>query len=236
MRSNKGFTLVEMAIVLIIIGIILGAVVKGQDLITNAKSKKVTTTVNAWSALIFAYMDRTGRFPGDGGRNGIIGDNLVGFATESTTAAAMLELTAANTGMYNAPTNPIIVGGQSFYIYPGYVTIPAAGAIPASTKNALVVCPDSACGRVMTTDEMQVIQTLDTSLDGAADAGTGQVRAITAATLAPAAPVAVAANGNRFIGTLTAATIISTTSAGALNTVWNVTTHRGAVWLFDKPF
>ncbi|NNG01461.1 MAG: prepilin-type N-terminal cleavage/methylation domain-containing protein, partial [Desulfobacteraceae bacterium] len=33
LRENKGFTLVEMAIVLILIGIIIGAVVKGKDLV-----------------------------------------------------------------------------------------------------------------------------------------------------------------------------------------------------------
>ncbi|OQX60204.1 MAG: hypothetical protein B5M56_11265 [Desulfococcus sp. 4484_241] len=40
-RNNRGFTLIEMAIVLIIIGIILGAVVKGKDLIRSGEQKKV---------------------------------------------------------------------------------------------------------------------------------------------------------------------------------------------------
>ena len=40
-RNEKGFTLVELAIVLVIIGIILGAVLKGQELINSAKIKRV---------------------------------------------------------------------------------------------------------------------------------------------------------------------------------------------------
>ncbi len=40
-RNQKGFTLVELAIVLVIIGLILGAVLKGQDLINNARMKRL---------------------------------------------------------------------------------------------------------------------------------------------------------------------------------------------------
>ena len=39
--NNKGFTLIEMAIVLIIIGIIIGAVVKGKDLVRSAEQKRL---------------------------------------------------------------------------------------------------------------------------------------------------------------------------------------------------
>jgi len=59
--DNKGFTLIEMAIVLIIIGIIIGAVVKGKDLIKSAEQKKLYTKfVNAWNLSFNNYYDRTG--------------------------------------------------------------------------------------------------------------------------------------------------------------------------------
>ncbi len=45
LRNAKGFTLVELAIVLVIIGIILGAVLKGQELINNAKMKRAYNDV-----------------------------------------------------------------------------------------------------------------------------------------------------------------------------------------------
>jgi prepilin-type N-terminal cleavage/methylation domain-containing protein len=64
--NNKGFTLIEMAIVLIIIGIIIGAVVKGKDLIRSAEQKKIYTKyTNAWRLCYLNFYDRTGMILGD---------------------------------------------------------------------------------------------------------------------------------------------------------------------------
>ena len=61
-----GFTLIEMAIVLIIIGIIIGAVVKGKDLIRGAEQKKIYSKfLNSWEMAYNAYYDRTGWILGD---------------------------------------------------------------------------------------------------------------------------------------------------------------------------
>ena len=66
MRINeKGFTLVELAIVLVIIGIILGAALKGQELIRNAKIKRVQTQIKEIMAAIYTYYDKYGYYPGD---------------------------------------------------------------------------------------------------------------------------------------------------------------------------
>ena len=66
LANNKGFTLIEMAIVLIIIGIIIGAVVKGKDLIRSGEQKKVYTKfVNAWRLSYLSVYDRTGKRLGD---------------------------------------------------------------------------------------------------------------------------------------------------------------------------
>lgn len=72
MRS-KGFTLVELAIVLVIIGIILGAILKGTELINNAKVKRLQNDLRGLEAAIWTFYDRTGRMPGDCNMNGIIG-------------------------------------------------------------------------------------------------------------------------------------------------------------------
>jgi prepilin-type N-terminal cleavage/methylation domain-containing protein len=64
-RNNKGFTLIEMAIVLVIIGIILGAVLKGGDLIDNAKEKKFKSEISTLVTSYYNYYDKYGRIPGD---------------------------------------------------------------------------------------------------------------------------------------------------------------------------
>ncbi len=76
-RNQKGFTLIELSIVLVIIGIILGAVMKGQELINSAKVKKLQNNyVSGLDALMWSYMDRKGRLPGDCDRDGSIEYNL----------------------------------------------------------------------------------------------------------------------------------------------------------------
>ncbi len=66
LKENKGFTMIEMAIVLIIIGIIIGAVVKGKDIIRSGEQKKIYTKfINAWQTAYLSFYDRTGKVLGD---------------------------------------------------------------------------------------------------------------------------------------------------------------------------
>ena len=66
LQANQGFTLIEMAIVLIIIGIIIGAVVKGKDLIRGGEQKKIYSQfLNEWRTAYLNFYDRTGRVLGD---------------------------------------------------------------------------------------------------------------------------------------------------------------------------
>ena len=64
-NQQSGFTLVEIAIVLVIIGLLLGGVLKGQELITQAKIKNVANDFSGMSAAVYGYQDRYKRFPGD---------------------------------------------------------------------------------------------------------------------------------------------------------------------------
>jgi len=66
MRSRQsGFTLVEIAIVLVIIGLLLGGVLKGQELINSAKIKNLINDMNGLSTAVYAYQDRYRALPGD---------------------------------------------------------------------------------------------------------------------------------------------------------------------------
>lgn len=63
--SQSGFTLIEIAVVLVIIGLLLGGVLQGQQLIENSRVKSAVNDFNGISAGAFAYQDRYGRLPGD---------------------------------------------------------------------------------------------------------------------------------------------------------------------------
>ena len=68
MKSRQsGFTLVEIAIVLVIIGLLLGGVLKGQELINSAKIKNLVADMNGISTAVYAYQDRFKALPGDDG-------------------------------------------------------------------------------------------------------------------------------------------------------------------------
>ena len=67
LKKSKGFTLVEMSIVLVVIGIILGAVSIGKDLQRNAVYQKISQSfVQGWALAYQNYFDRV---------NLVIGDN-----------------------------------------------------------------------------------------------------------------------------------------------------------------
>jgi len=63
--AQKGFTLVEIAIVLVIIGLLLGGILKGQEMITQAKIKNVIADMSGVSAAMYGYQDRYRALPGD---------------------------------------------------------------------------------------------------------------------------------------------------------------------------
>ncbi|WP_200762739.1 prepilin-type N-terminal cleavage/methylation domain-containing protein [Nitrosophilus alvini] len=92
MRNGRGgFTLVELAIVLIIIGIIMGAVLKGQDLIRGAQGKKLTSLVKSWEVASFGYYDIYGNYPNE------LDDIL-------------------QSELKNKPDSSINLGGSTFYV------------------------------------------------------------------------------------------------------------------------
>ena len=66
MKSQQsGFTLVEIAIVLVIIGLLLGGILKGQELINSAKVKNLANDFRVIPTYIYAYQDKFKALPGD---------------------------------------------------------------------------------------------------------------------------------------------------------------------------
>lgn len=63
--TQKGFTLIEIAIVLVIIGLLLGGVMKGQELITQSKIRSVEKEFDGVTVAVLGYRERYKALPGD---------------------------------------------------------------------------------------------------------------------------------------------------------------------------
>ena len=64
-RNDAGFTLIEIAIVLVVIGLLVGAVLTGQELIGSARVRNLADTQAGIQSAYFAFVDRYRRIPGD---------------------------------------------------------------------------------------------------------------------------------------------------------------------------
>src|SRR5690242_11042809 len=64
-KQQQGFTLIEIAIVLVIIGLLLGGVLKGQELITGARVRNLIGQQDGVKAAYFGFLDRYRALPGD---------------------------------------------------------------------------------------------------------------------------------------------------------------------------
>lgn len=64
-NAQKGFTLIEIAIVLVIIGLLLGGVLKGQELITSARVRNLIAQQDGIKAAFFGFQDRFRAAAGD---------------------------------------------------------------------------------------------------------------------------------------------------------------------------
>ncbi len=63
--KQSGFTLVEIAIVLVIIGLLLGGILKGQELINSARVRNLADQNSGIQAAYFGFIDRYRQVPGD---------------------------------------------------------------------------------------------------------------------------------------------------------------------------
>lgn len=63
--TQRGFTLIEISIVLVIIGFLLGGVLKGQEMINDAKIRNIEQDMAGIAAAIYTYQDRYKALPGD---------------------------------------------------------------------------------------------------------------------------------------------------------------------------
>ena len=200
--SQAGFTLVEIAVVLVIIGLLLGAILKGQELVENSRVKNAGNDLNSIKAASYGYLDRYKSLPGDdgpvgtlqgrgnswaaitvgGNRDGVIGASANPFAApggehlgfwQHLRAAGFLTGNAANVGA--AALAKTAFGG---------VTGVASLTTHLATCNSPVVRMSQVPGKAATA--------LDNQLDDG-QPGSGTVRATQQAGAGNTAPGAVAA-------------------------------------------
>lgn len=185
--QQGGFTLIEIAIVLVIIGLILGGVLKGQELITQAKIRNVANDFNGISAAYYSYQDRYRAMPGDdpnavgrwtssksGNGNAVIAKNFDAtpagadpVADEESNLfwqhlrlAGLVAGPTAGAGSGNPPQNA--VGGVS-----GVQSAAAGGTLGL---NGLIICSSNLPGKVA--------NAIDSQFDDGKP-NSGQVRAVT---------------------------------------------------------
>lgn len=108
-QRQMGFTLVEIAIVLVIIGLLLGGVLKGQELVNSAKVKNLANDFRNISTFVYAYQDKYRALPGD---DSAVVAHIGATATAATTPAAGL----AN-GRINGTWNTITTTDESILFW-----------------------------------------------------------------------------------------------------------------------
>ena len=65
LRAEKGFTLIELSIVIVIIGLIVAGVVGGQAIVQQAKLRKVISDYSAYKVALHAFDLEYNKLPGD---------------------------------------------------------------------------------------------------------------------------------------------------------------------------
>ena len=82
MNNNKAFSLIELSIVLIIIGLLIAGIIGGKSLIESAKIRNVINEFNNLEKSIYTFKVIKDRLPGDVNNDGILDSVLYRIFTK----------------------------------------------------------------------------------------------------------------------------------------------------------
>ncbi|MEW5890718.1 MAG: prepilin-type N-terminal cleavage/methylation domain-containing protein [Pseudomonadota bacterium] len=129
--KQGGFTLVEIAIVLVIIGLLLGGVLKGQELINSAKVKNFANDFRTIPIFLYSYQDKFKALPGDDTR----ATTHLGAGTVNGDGDGLIE-GDWNTNLADAETCRFWQHVRLANLANGPTSLPAAGACDILPTNA----------------------------------------------------------------------------------------------------
>ena len=121
-KKNRGFTLIEIAIVLVIIGLLLAGVLKGQELINSAKVKNLANDFRTVQIFIYGYQDKFRALPGDDPA-----------ASTHLTGGRVSSAGPVGNGVIDGLWNSQAVADESFLFWQH---VRLAGFVPGSTDTA----------------------------------------------------------------------------------------------------
>jgi|GEM_PF-923224 prepilin-type N-terminal cleavage/methylation domain-containing protein len=101
-RSERGFSLIEIALVLVVMGVLLGMSLKSQDLLEQYRQSQFVTQVQTLVSNARAHRSAVGRWPGDCNRDGLVDGVFVTLGT--LTSGARLDY-AVSTSLASAATS-----------------------------------------------------------------------------------------------------------------------------------
>ncbi|MBB5019470.1 prepilin-type N-terminal cleavage/methylation domain-containing protein [Chitinivorax tropicus] len=174
--KQHGFTLVELSIVLVVIGLILGLAFKGRDLIDGARVKNAAASVNKFQAAINSYQEKYGALPGDG----CTGTEAAVTYTGTTCAAGGVrdgQLTTANelnAALRLLANTNALAEADLKTIWSGYwVLVTGANAAQRRVANTTYLMASATTGGAPANVDVRYICALDRAIDdGKADGGT----------------------------------------------------------------
>jgi prepilin-type N-terminal cleavage/methylation domain-containing protein len=116
LSRQDGLTLVELAIVLVIIGIILTTIIKGNEFIKASKSKSLINQHNDLLLALTSYREKFNALPGDdpladvhvgsaANTSATKGDSKIDYSTESLLLPYHLQLAGLLAGNYTGTNN-----------------------------------------------------------------------------------------------------------------------------------